>query len=410
MQTFKYEVVDKNNNKISGLIEAKDKFEVIRNFQSKEYKIVHIEEYIDLSFDRIKSFQLGGIPLSEKVIFMKQFSTMISAGLPISSALETLTVQTSDSSLKKQLQKVLKEVQGGNSLYNSFKKSNVIFSDIQMNLLNAGESSGKLDEILQKITFDLERSKNFISKVRGALIYPSLIFFTTIVVMWVLMVYMMPSIANLFIELGAKDKTPLITQILINLSDLLNPTKGITPYLIVAIIVVLYILYHAYRNTVSGRYLTDMIYSKIPVFGKLYTQLDIAQFCRIFSMLLSSGVNISEAINITSGAVSSSVYKKAILDVIPEIEKGGTMADALQKSNIFPPVLIRMVDTGEKTGKLDSVLSQMAKFYEDEVDNMSSNLTKLLEPMVLLIVGIFVAILAVAVYLPIYQISQAFGN
>lgn len=410
MQTYSYEVVDKTNKRIKGTIDAKDKSEVIRNFQSQDYRIIHVEEYVDLSLDRFKSIQIGGVSLAEKVIFMKQFSTMISAGLPISSALETLSVQTGDATLRKELQKVLKEVQGGNTLYNSFKKVNGIFTEIQMNLLKAGEASGRLDDILQKITFDLERNKNFISKVRGALIYPALILVTAVTVMFVLIVYMMPAIENMFIELGAEDKTPLITQLLIGFARNLNPTQSINAYIVLFALIIGYILFIIYRKSPSGRYMTDKIYGKIPVFGKLYNQLDIAQFCRIFSMLLSSGINISESINITSGAVQSSVYKIAIQNIIPEIEKGGTVADAMTSSNVFPPVLIRMVATGEKTGKLDEVLSQMAKFYEDEVDNMSSNLTKLLEPAILLIVGIFVAILAIAVYLPIYQISQAFSG
>jgi type IV pilus assembly protein PilC len=410
MNTYSYEIITKNQKRETGIIDAKDKYEVVKIFQAQDAKVTHVEDYVNLSFSRISNLSFGGIPTSEKVIFMKQFSTMVDAGLPISSALETLAFQTSDNNLKTQLKKVLSDVQSGNSLYNAFSNTKGIFTDIQMNLLKAGESSGMVDEILRKITSDLERNKNFVSKIQGAMIYPAVILVAAIVVVWVLVVYMMPSIETLFKELKAEDQTPAITKFLISASDFLNPTSGIGFYTILIVLFGGFLVFRFYRNSDSGRYLTDLLFTKIPIFGPLYSKLDIAQFCRIFSMLLSSGVNISEAINITSGAVDNVVTKKAILAIIPEIEKGGKISTAMERSVVFPPVLVRMVDTGEKTGKLDLVLAQMAKFYEDEVDNMSSNLTKLIEPAVLLVVGVFVAILAVAVYLPIYQISQAFSR
>lgn len=409
MKTFSYEIIDRNNKKQIGKIEAKDKFEVIRSFQSQGNIVIHVEEYFNFSLSKILEIEFGGINQNEKLLFLKQLSTMMLAGLPISEALSTLAMQTKDRALKKQLEKVTSEVQTGTSLFDAFSKTKGIFSSVQMNLLDAGEKSGNLVDIIQKITSDLARSKNFTSKVQGALIYPVIILFTALIVMYVLMVYMMPAIADLFKRLNAEDKTPFVTKLLIDFANAINPSNfGF--YLILTGILSVVIGFYFYRRSTSGRLVTDGIFMKIPVFGELSSKLDISQFCRILSLLISSGINISEAIQITSGAVSNKVYQNAILNIIPDIEKGGTIAVAMNKYKVFPPVLVRMVATGEQSGKLEQVLSDMATFYEDDVENMSSNLTKLLEPLILLIVGGFVALLAIAVYLPIYQISQAFGQ
>ncbi len=406
MKTYVYNAIDTKGNKISGKLVSTNKQDVIQLLQSQSYTVTHVEEFVDLSFTNVKNFQIGKIPVNEKVIFVKQLYVMLSSGIPISTAIESLQSQVKSSRFKSELDKIYDLIKNGESVYNSFSKSSSIFDEVQLNLIKAGEKSGNLVEMMRKISEDLERNKNFVSKVKGALIYPVTVLTISLVVLWLLLVFLIPSIESLFIELNALDKVPQITKIMITLSKVLNPANTFSFILVILGLSVIGIGSYLYLKTENGKRNYDIYYSKIPVIGELAIKLDLAQFCRILSMLLSSGVNISESLKITSGAVSNTIMKESVLKIIPEIEKGGTIAGAMNSQPMFTKVLVRMVATGELSGNLDNILNQMAQFYEDEVNNLTQNFTKLLEPMVLLFVGGIVAILTISVYLPIYQVSQ----
>ncbi|MEI6462197.1 MAG: type II secretion system F family protein [bacterium] len=403
MKVYNYEAYTKTGEKVSGELEAGSKQDVVTILQNQSLIIVHVAEGQKFSLSKLTSFSFGGIGLSDRVIFMKQFSTMVSAGLPITEALETLSSQIKSSTLKSILSRILKEVKSGSSLTNAFKKNAGIFDPIQINLIEAGEKSGKLIEIIAKISKDLDQRKNFVGKVKGAMIYPIIIFILIIVIMVVLMVTMVPAVETLF--KGFKAEVPWITKAMIAVSNFLNPTRSIGSILIIIFVVAFIIGFRYYRATPSGRKITDKIILRVPVFGKITSLLNTEEFCRILSMLMQSGVPIIESLRIVAGAMNNVIFRESVMNMIPQIEKGFPLAAPMLRDGVFPQILTRMVGTGEQTGKLDKVLTDMGKYYEDELDAITSNLTKLMEPVILLVVGFFVGLMAIAIYLPIYQLA-----
>jgi type IV pilus assembly protein PilC len=406
MKTYKYKVLNRQGKQEFGEVDANTPDDVVTILQNEGYSIISIEDISGFNLDRLMKINIGGIPLAEKVIFMKQFSTMISAGLPISAALETMATQISNISFKADIKNVLKEIKAGTNLYTAFKQnnSNKLFNEVQLSLLKAGETSGNLSEMILKIAADLENSKNFISKVRGALIYPAIIFVVMIIVIAVLIIFMVPAVSGLF-ESSQSD-LPALTKGLISVANFIDPSKSFGGVFLLIGFVVLGIFVSSYYKTPTGRIVLDQVRMRIPVFGPLQRKVDIAQFCRILSMLLASGINISESLKITSNAMGLIQYRNAVLNVIPAVERGGTVSQGLESQKIFPEVLTKIISTGETTGKLDKVLADIAKYYETEVDDMTSNLTKLLEPIILLVVGGMVVVVVLAIYIPIFDLAK----
>jgi type IV pilus assembly protein PilC len=405
MKVWSYEAVARNGKQIKGDIEAISKQEVISLLQDQGLTVVHVAEGARITFKRLLNFNIGGIGLNDRVIFMKQFSTMVTAGLPITEALETLATQIKNPGMRTVVETVLKDVKSGVSLTNAFKKTKGLFDDIQINLIEAGEKSGNLIDMIAKISKDLDQRKNFVSKVRGAMIYPIIIFTAVFLIMILLMMTMVPAVETLFKGFKAEDKIPWITVAMINTANFLNPAKSVGGILIVVVVVAIVFAIKAYRKTPSGRRVTDRVLLRVPIFGGLTSKLNTEEFCRILAMLLVSGVSIIDSLKIVAGAMSNVIYRDAVMNMIPQIEKGFPVAAPMIKDNVFPNILSRMVGTGEQTGKLDKVLLDMAKYYEEEIENITANLTKLMEPIILIIVGVFVGIMAVAIYLPIYQLA-----
>lgn len=403
MTTYLYDIINSTGKKVTGEIEAKDKNELISNLQRDGYTVIHVEEKAKIDFKSLFKIDLTGVPAKDKMFFMKQFAIMVGTGIPIVQALEVLQKQTKNFTMKSLLSEVMKDVQEGSTLSYAFEKHKGIFSEVQINLLAAGESSGKLPEVIAKITSDIERDREFVNKVRGAMIYPVVILVVVVIVVILLMIFMIPEMTKLFQSFNAK--LPPLTQTMVDISNFLNPSKSLGG-VITAIIILITVFYvRSYRKTPSGRLVTDKIFMKIPVFGNLYKNLDYAQFTRILGMLLSSGVNITEALSITRGAVGNAVMKDAITRIVTQVEKGVPVAVSMYETEAFENILVYIIDTGERTGKLDTVLTDMANYYEIEVRNTTDNLSKLMEPFILVIVAIMVGVLALAVYLPIFQVA-----
>ncbi len=404
MTTYIYEIINSSGKSVTGEIEAKDKNELVSNLQRDGYTVVHVEEKAKIDFKSLFKLDLTGVPSKDKMFFMKQFAIMVSTGIPIVQAIEVLQKQTKNFTMKSILSEVMKDVQEGNPLSYSFQKHKGIFSEVQINLLAAGESSGKLPEVISKITSDIERDREFVNKVRGAMIYPVVIMVVVVIVVILLMIFMIPEMTKLFQSFNAK--LPPLTQTMVDISNFLNPAKSLGGVIVLLIVVITLIYIRSYRKTPSGRLVTDKIFMKVPIFGSLYKNLDFAQFTRILGMLLSSGVNISDALSITRGAVGNAVIKDSITNIIEQVEKGIPLGVAMYQTGSFENILVYIIDTGERTGKLDNVLVDMADYYETEVKNTTDNLSKLMEPMILIIVAVMVGVLALAVYLPIFQVAS----
>lgn len=409
MIEFTYVGVTRAGNKIEGKRSANDKNELLGYLNSQGFTVISIRENYGKQFKQIFNRDIGGLPLSEKVLIAKQLSTMISAGLPIIQAMGIILDQQTKPGLKTKFQEIYKKLESGISLSEAFRTADGIFSDVQLNLISAGEKSGNLNEMLLKVSEDLEKSKGLRGKIVGAMIYPAVIFVVLIIVVVVMIVFMVPQVQSLYESFGQKD-LPLVTRILVRISEFFaSPIFLITfPTLIISS----FYAYRSYYKDPKHKVIVDSFKLKIPVFGKLITKINLSEFCRVTSMLIKSGVPIIESIGIVSNAMSNHVFKKIINDAKEDVAKGSAMYLALAKNNTkngFPEILIKIIATGEESGKLDKVLDDMYKYYNGEVEQITANLTKLLEPFILVLVGGMVAFLAVAIYLPIYQIGNAPG-
>ncbi len=400
MAKYTYVAVDSNGKTVKGDYDAKNRNEVVDFLHEKGLVVVSIDEAVATSFKNILNFQIGGVPLNNKVIFAKQLSTMISAGLPLIQALEILANQEKNSAFKSSLQNVVRLVEGGSKLSNALSKQKGIFSQVELNLISAGEESGNMAEMIQRVAENLEKQKNFQSKVRSAMIYPTIIFFAIIVVVVLLMTFMVPAVEDLYSDFGGD--LPLVTKIVVKISNFfVNYWWAVLISLVSA-----FIGFRYYYSTPSGKEVIQRLLLTMPIFGALNTKIQLAEFSRLLALLLKSGIQIIDALNIVAGALSNVHFEKAIKNAALEVEKGVPLAVPISKSEDFPLIVSRIIATGENTGNLDKVLEDLAKYYQTEVDYMTENLTKMMEPIILLVVGGVVGFLAAVIYMPIYNLAQ----
>jgi len=333
------------------------------------------------------------------VIFTRQFATMIDAGLPIMQCLQILAAQTDSKAFRRILGQVKDDVEAGTTLADSIRKHPKVFSDLFTSLVQAGEIGGILDTILVRLANYLEKAAKLKSKIKGAMIYPTCIVAAAILVTTILLIWVIPVFADVFKSFG--HALPAPTQFVINLSDF---TIAHIWYLIAMPIIAAVVIRSAYR-TEKGRVAIDRSLLKVPVFGALIRKSAVARFTRTLGTLVSSGVPILDALNITARTAGNKVVERAIFTARTSISSGRTIAEPLTESKVFPPMVCQMIAVGETTGALDSMLQKIADFYEDEVDNTVANLMSLLEPAVILFLGVVIGGLVISMYLPIFQLG-----
>jgi type IV pilus assembly protein PilC len=410
MAIFKYSVIDKSGRRTDGERDGVSVNDVSDYLYNEGYTVVSISEKIGIDFKSLGNTNIGGMGLKDKVLLTKQLSTMLSAGIPLLQAINILEVQTDKDYIKVKINRIYKLIQGGITLSEAFKKEGGIFNEVQINLLAAGEESGNLVEILKKVADDLEKSKNLRGKIAGAMIYPAIIFIVLLIVLFVMLGFMIPQVEGLYKSLGAKE-LPFITQVLVDIGKFISSPSTIIGLVILIISAIL--VYRYYNSTKSGKLVIDRMKLKIPVFGQLIAKTELTEFCRLTSMLISSGIPILEVVEIVAKALGNRVFSSVLFTAREELTKGSSFSLAIAKNNIykgFPLILVKIIATGEESGKMDMILGDMGKFYEDEVEQITSNLTKLMEPFILVVVGGLVALLAVGIYLPMYQLGSAIGG
>ena len=334
------------------------------------------------------------------MIFTRQFSTMIDAGLPIVQSLDVLTEQTSNKALKDIIRAVRRDVSGGSTLADALHKHPKAFDDLYVNMVRAGEAGGVLNTILNRIALFIEKANKLKKKVKGAMIYPATIVTVAVGVVTILLLYVIPVFAELYGGMGKALPAP--TQITINVSNFFRAN-----FLYLAAGGILTgVGLQMYYKTAQGRIIIDGILLKLPVFGDLLRKVAVARFSQNMSILLASGVPILEGLSITARTAGNKVIEKAIMEARVSISEGKTVAEPLEKSGVFPPMVCQMVAIGENTGALDSMLKRVGDFYEDEVDNSVANLTALMEPVIMIVLGIVLGGLVISMYLPIFQMGS----
>ena len=355
-----------------------------------------------------KEFKIS-LPFKKKVnqraiaVFTRQLATMIDAGLPLVQSLEILSSQQEAKLFKNIIREIREDVEGGSTFAGALKKHPATFNELYTNLVVAGEEGGILDTILTRLANYIEKSEALKKKVKSALIYPATIVGVALIVVAILMIFVIPVFETLFKSAG--QNLPLPTLIVMTLSKLI---KKYVVILIPALILLFYMA-RKYYQTQNGRAVIDRLILKLPVFGPLLRKIAVARFSRTLGTLVSSGVPILDGLTIVSRTSGNKTIETAILSARASIREGETIAEPLNRSKIFPPMVIQMISVGESTGALDNMLSKIAEFYEEEVDIAVANLTSLLEPFLMVFLGVVIGGVVIAMYLPIFQMASAVG-
>lgn len=399
MPEFVWKGINRKGQKVQGEIEA-DNITIARqilerqglSLKSLRPKPKDILEYIPVLQEKVKEKDL--------VLFTRQFSTMIDAGLPIIQCLEILRDQTENKAFRKVLRVLKKDVEEGATFSEALRKHPKVFDQLFVNLVAAGEAGGILDVTLTRLAAYLEKVASLKKKVRGAMTYPAIVVAIAVLVIMVILIYVIPVFAGLFRDAGVA--LPTLTVLVLSVSDF---TKDYFHWLILGAFVVA-ALFRRFRKTRRGREITDRIFLKVPVFGILLKKVALARVTRTLGTMLGSGVPILESMELVAATAGNTVVEKAIRDAQQAVSQGKTLAEPLEQSGVFPPMVVHMVSVGEATGALDSMLSKVADFYDEEVDATVEALTSLLEPMLIVFLGVTIGGLLVAMYMPIFQLAD----
>ena len=349
------------------------------------------------------SFLQPKVTSKDIVVFTRQFSTMIDAGLPLVQGLNMLTEQSQNKTFKRILGQVTRDVEGGSTLADALGKHPKVFDSLFVNLVAAGEVGGILDTILQRLAAYIEKTEKLKSQIKGALTYPAVVVAIAIIVIAVIMIFVIPVFQDMFSSFGKALPAP--TQLVVNMS---NFTKSNVHWIILAIIILAF-AFKRYRATASGRRRVDSAMLRLPIIGELIRKVAVARFTRTLGTMVKSGVPILDALEITARTAGNVIVEEVVMDARSSIAEGQTIAEPLSESIIFPGMVTQMISVGESTGALDAMLEKIADFYDDEVDATVAAMTSMLEPLLMLFLGGTIGGLVIAMYLPIFQMAAAMG-
>lgn len=406
MSIFLWEGKDIKGNTISGEIEATDKIAVFNLLKARKItpNSSKIREKNSGMNKEIRiPFFAPKIKQKDISIFTRQFSTMIDAGLPLVQGLSILSKQNPNKAVKSMLEAIKEEVESGKTLTESLKKFPKHFDTLYVNMVDAGENGGILDIILERLSVYMEKAIKLKREIKTALIYPSVVISAAILVTTVLLVFVIPTFAELFEDFGAE--LPLPTQIVINISNFFVKYF----FIIAGVFVGSLVTFFKFSKTEKGKLVLHPIYLRLIIFGDLIKKVAVARFSRTLGTMLSSGVPILTALNICSKTAGNKVVELEVQKARLAISEGKQMADTLSDSKVFPPMVVQMIGVGETSGALDKMLEKIADFYEEEVDNAVSALKQLIEPLMILFLGVIIGGLVIAMYLPIFKLGSVTG-
>ncbi len=399
---MKYQVkLSKDNKTFTKVIDSDNENSLINFLKSQGYFIIDIKSAVSNNVPLISNY-FNKVTFDDIVNFTRQLSMMLNAGLTLIDALNILKQQTVKKSYSDLLEDIDKEIKGGNSLYNALRKHKNYFSNLYIALVRSGEASGKLNEILLKLADTLEREKEFKSKISSALIYPIIIIVAMIGVMFVMITFVIPKLLGLYKDFNID--LPLTTKILIFISNIMVKMWP----LILMMIFGLFIIVPRLLKIEAIRYRIDEKILKVPVFGQIIQKAALVNTTRTLSILIKSGISILDGLQIVTDITDNLVYKKVFDQIYKEVEKGKTLGSALNNAGIFPPILIQMTTVGEETGHLDETYEKISKYFEMESELALKSATALIEPAILVFLGIGVGFLVMSVITPIYNLTTSF--
>ncbi len=401
MPVYKYKAIDETGRTVQGIVDAESPKGATDKLKRQG---VFLSSLNEVRQGKARSFNpFRGVKISELAITTRQFSTLISAGLPLEASLTALSEQTEDARLGEILTQVKDRVSEGSSLANALNEHRRVFSDLYINIVRAGEASGTLDIVLLRLADFLEKQAALTSKVKSALIYPIFMFFIGGGVLFFTMTYVIPRIAKIFED--SQKALPLMTVILIKVSGFFSNNI----LLLLILLPVLFFLAYRFNKTDRGRMFFDRVSLKLPVFGKINSMVVISRFTRTLGTLLASGIPLLDALKIGEAVLDNRVYSKTLEEVRSNVREGTSLAKPLRDSGVFPPLVTRMIAVGEQTGEMEEMLTKVADIYDQQVETMVSTLTSLLEPVMILIIGAVMGFIVFAVLLPIFNLTSTIG-
>lgn len=401
MPKFSY-TATRDGKTISGVVEASSKQTALSTLTQQK---VH-----PLSIKQVKGksnfLQIGfgnRVKLKDLVVFTRQLSTMVSAGVPLNRSLTTLQNQTKNKYFNQVISQIAKDVEGGGTLAAAFAKHPKVFNDIYVNMVRAGEAGGILDDILKKLASQVEKDASIRKKIKSAMAYPIVIFSITIIAFFGIMVFIIPKIGQIILDLGGPDaELPVYTQVMLSISDFMR-TNAI---IIVVVAIGGTFLLKRYIKTPKGKYQFHWLLLKIPIIKTIIAKVALARFARTFASLMSAGVAVLDALEVTGSAIGNKVIEAELKEAAKAVRNGKQLSEPLSQSALFPPIVSQMLSVGEETGQIDTILVKVADFYEEEVDAVIDGISALIEPIMIILLGSMVGVIAASVMGPIASLSQ----
>lgn len=402
MAKFSYTALDQDDKRKSGTIEASSATAAQKILSEQNLKPLHVAEE-KRSKLTIPSFGGNKVKLRDMVIFTRQLATMINAGVPLVRSLATLQNQTESEAFKKTIADVTKNVEGGMNFADALERHPNVFSPIYVNMVRAGEAGGILDEILKKLAIQQEKDARIRGKFKSAMTYPMILLTITLSVFMLLMVFVMPRIGKIIQDLAGEDaQLPTMTKVMLSISDFMV-TRW---YIIIAVGFIAGYFLRRYVKTPKGRHNKDALLLRTPVLNTIVRKVAIARFARTFASLIGAGVTVIESIEVTAKAIGNAIIEEELLSASKEVANGAPLSVPLGNSKVFPPIVSQMMSIGEETGQTDQILVKVADFYEEEVDATVDSLSSILEPIMIVVMGVMVGLIAASVIGPISNLSS----
>lgn len=410
MPEYKYVAKDGSGRKVTGNLTAVNEADAVGELRRQSLIVVSLNEK---KAGAAKGGGLFGsktpkprVKTKDIVVFTRQLATMISSGIPLLEALEILSEQADDPGFKMSLSAIVDRISSGTDLSEALTEHPKLFSNIYVNMIKAGEASGQLDEILNRLASYQESAEKLKSEIKSAMTYPTVSLVLIILILVALLLFVIPQFKEIFKSLGAEDELPMPTQLLLGFSDFTKANWFIwLPAAIVAVVLLI-----MFKKTEKGSWVFDVVKLKLPIFGVLFQKVAISRFSKTFATLLKSGVPILAALDIVAATSGNRVLEKSIRDASESVRQGETLGAPLANCPVFPPMVTRMIAIGEKSGSLENLLEKISEFYDNEVSATVDSLTSLIEPIMITAMGVIVGGVVLAVFLPIFSLSQQVGK
>jgi len=401
MSVFTYKARDKNGSLIQGMVDANSEEMVANLLTEKNFTIVAIEKRKSDAWhpDLLSIFKRVGT--KDLVVFFRQLAVMIDANMPVVKALRILIRQTHNKNLKMVIAGLADEVEGGNSLSSGMSVFPEVFTPFYVNIIKSGETSGRLSQVMDYLADQKEKDYDLESNLKGAMIYPAFILSALVIVGFVVMTFVVPKMTAMIVESGAE--MPFITQVLIGVSSFLANFW----WLVIIVVIILAFGISVFLRTENGKRLLDLVKIRLPIFGNIFKYIYVVRICRSLGTLLKGGVPISRGLEVVRDVVGNKVYFDILSATIKEVSEGNSIAEAFSASKDIPVMVYQMIGVGEEIGKLEEILDKVSEFYSREINNSVKNLASLIEPLIMVFLGLAVGLFVAAIILPMWQLSSS---